>query len=187
MSDQVWTPRPVDSDRRFEHLFSLHKAAVFAYFRRRLANPDDALDAAAEVFSVVWRRLDTVPAGAELPWIYGVCRRVLLNTRRSARRRENLVTKFSSIVAGHGEDPASEVLDRSELALVLAAVDQLPSKDRELLRLVAWEQLSPAELAVVLGCSAQAARQRLYRARRNLKRRLGRSAHIEGESNEKPR
>ncbi len=63
MSDQVWTPRPVDSDRRFEHLFSLHKDAVFAYFRRRLASPDDALDAAAEVFTVVWRRLDGVPDG----------------------------------------------------------------------------------------------------------------------------
>ena len=187
MSDQVWTPRPVDSDRRFEHLFSLHKAAVFAYFRRRLASPDDALDAAAEVFTVVWRRLDGVPDGMELPWIYGVCRRVLLNTRRSARRRENLATKFSSMVAGHEEDPASEALARSELALVLAAVDQMSSTDRELLRLVAWEQLSPTELAVALGCSAHAARQRLYRARRRLERRLGRSGQIEDETDESPR
>lgn len=184
MSDPGHTRRLVDSDRRFEHLFSLHRAAVFAYFRRRLASPEDALDAAAEVFTVVWRRLDRVPNGEELPWIYGVCRRVLLNTRRSARRQANLLTKVSAIGVGHQEDPANEVMDRSELALVLAAVDRLPSSDRELLRLTAWEQLGPSELAVVLGCSAHAARQRLYRARQRLERRLGRSGQITGEASE---
>ena len=184
MSNSVQTRRLVDSNRRFEHLYSLHRAAVVAYFRRRLAYPDDALDAAAEVFAVVWRRLDGVPDGAELPWIYGVCRRVLLNTRRSARRRESLVAKASSIVARPAEDPAGEALARSELVLVLAAVDQLPSRDRELLRLVAWEQMTPAELAVVLGCSAHAARQRLYRARRRLERRLGRSGQRDDETDE---
>lgn len=187
MGDPVHTRRDVDEDRRFELLFSAHRAAVVSYFRRRLANPDDALDAAAEVFTVVWRRLDGVPDGAELPWIYGVCRRVLLNTRRSVRRREHLVTKVSSIAGGREEDPASEALARSELSLVLEAVDQLPPKDRELLRLVAWEQLSPAELGVVLGCSAHAARQRLYRARRRLARHLGQSGQIEDEANESPR
>lgn len=177
MSDPVRTRD--DQDRRFEHLFALHKAAVFAYFRRRLLNPDDALDAAAEVFTVVWRRLDSIPVGSELPWIYGVCRRVLSNTRRSAHRRENLVTRISSFAGRHQEDPASEALGRSELSRVLAAVEKLPFRDRELLRLVAWEQLSPSELSLVLGCTPQVARQRLYRARQRLERRLGRSGQIE--------
>jgi RNA polymerase sigma-70 factor (ECF subfamily) len=44
-------------------------------------------------------------------------------------------------------------------------------KDREVLRLAAWEELSNESIAVVLGCSIEAAAQRLHRA----KRRLGRT------------
>ena len=41
--------------------------------------------------------------------------------------------------------------------------------DRELLLLVAWEELSPGQAAKVLGISSLAARSRLHRARRRLR------------------
>jgi RNA polymerase sigma-70 factor, ECF subfamily len=49
-----------------------------------------------------------------------------------------------------------------------AAVDRLGPADREVLRLVAWEGLTPAELAVALGVRPGTARVRLHRARRAL-------------------
>ena len=52
------------------------------------------------------------------------------------------------------------------------ALEELPEADRELLRLWAWEQLPPRELAVVLGVSANAVSIRLHRARQRLKERL---------------
>ncbi|WP_223874644.1 sigma-70 region 4 domain-containing protein [Salinispora fenicalii] len=51
--------------------------------------------------------------------------------------------------------------------------DQVPEADREVLRLVAWERLTAAEAAVVLGCSRATFAMRLLRARRRLRAQLG--------------
>ncbi|RFU38840.1 sigma-70 family RNA polymerase sigma factor, partial [Actinomadura logoneensis] len=57
---------------------------------------------------------------------------------------------------------------------VAAALRSLPEADRELLTLVGWEGLGHAELATVLGCSRNAVRVRLHRARRRFARALRR-------------
>jgi RNA polymerase sigma factor (sigma-70 family) len=49
-----------------------------------------------------------------------------------------------------------------------AAISELSNDDRELLLLVAWDELRPSEAAVVLGISSEAARSRLHRARRRM-------------------
>ena len=54
------------------------------------------------------------------------------------------------------------------------ALDGLPEPDRELLRLWAWEQLPPREIAVVLGITPNAASIRLHRATQKLKAELER-------------
>src|ERR1700733_4310110 len=52
------------------------------------------------------------------------------------------------------------------LARMAAACRALPAADRELLALSSWEGLDPGQIAVVLGCSRNAARIRLHRARK---------------------
>ena len=56
--------------------------------------------------------------------------------------------------------------------MVSAALDDLSESDAELLRLWAWEQLEPAEIAEVLGCSPGTARTRMHRARARLREAL---------------
>lgn len=55
----------------------------------------------------------------------------------------------------------------------LETVDDLPHTDREILRLRAFEDLDYDEISLVLGISANAARQRLSRATKRLAARLG--------------
>ncbi|MGH2922081.1 MAG: sigma factor-like helix-turn-helix DNA-binding protein, partial [Gaiellaceae bacterium] len=57
-----------------------------------------------------------------------------------------------------------------DVAWAAAAFARLREEDRELLALAAWEGLDPGEIATVLGCSRNAARIRLHRARRRLTR-----------------
>ncbi|HEY3552305.1 MAG TPA: sigma factor-like helix-turn-helix DNA-binding protein, partial [Solirubrobacterales bacterium] len=60
----------------------------------------------------------------------------------------------------------------------------LNEPDRELLMLVGWEELTPAQAARVLGVTPLAARSRLHRARRRLRARLeelGDSASLQTE------
>ena len=58
--------------------------------------------------------------------------------------------------------------DRDELLDVLRALDSLQPDDQEILRLAAWEELTSAQIAEVLGCSRGAAKVRLHRARQRL-------------------
>jgi RNA polymerase sigma-70 factor (ECF subfamily) len=155
----------VKASEDFERLYARHGPAVMAYALRR-ADPDLAQDVVAETFTVVWRRFDDCPSES-LPWIYGIARNVIANQRRSQRRQVRVVARIVEtldLTPGGTGDAIREAL---------AALDR---RDRELLMLIAWEGLSPREAAAALGCSANAARIRLHRARRKLERELERDS-----------
>lgn len=139
-------------------------------FLARRTDPATADDVLSDTLLVCWRRLDDVPDDP-LPWAYGVARNCLANALRSGRRQERLAAKVAAV------DPPREVApgpgeDDPELAEALAA---LPQTDAELLRLWAWEQLGPAEIAAVLEITPNAASVRLHRAREKLRAELGKS------------
>ena len=159
---------PTDvSDRRarFELLYGECRAAVLGYVLRRCENSDDAADAIAETFLIAWRRLDEVPDGeGRRLWLYGTARRVLANQRRGDRRRLALIQRLRTELM---ERPGLPEPDGA-LAEMAEAFGRLSEADREVLALEGWEGLTPAQIAAVLGCSANAARIRLHRARRRL-------------------
>jgi RNA polymerase sigma-70 factor, ECF subfamily len=150
---------------RFEALYAAHRAHVLRYVLRRTDGADDAADVVAETFLVAWRRLDDAPVEEVRLWLYGVARRVLANHRRGERRRSQLADQLQSDLAGRDLAPAGQ----DEFAELAAAFRSLPHGDREVLALEAWEQLDAGEIAAVLGCSRNAARIRLHRARRRLR------------------
>jgi RNA polymerase sigma-70 factor (ECF subfamily) len=162
-------------DQRFRRLYGAHHLEIHAYLRRR-ADTETALDALAETFLVVWRRIDTVPTGDDArPWIYGVARKTLANQRRSQRRSQALHEKLVDQDSNPTTDPATVVVRNAEAWDVLDAMDRLRDDDREVLRLVAWEDLPHDEIAEILNCSTHAVDQRLVRAKKRLERELQRT------------
>ncbi len=157
--------RSVEEDRRarFEALIDLVGEPLRRYAARR-TDAETAQDAVADAFLVMWRRLDDVPVGAELPWCYAVARNCLANAQRKARRQHSLVVRLASISTA---DPGPAIPDGPDSA-VTDAVRALPAADREVLMLWAWEDLRPAEIATALGISVNAVNIRLHRARRRL-------------------
>jgi RNA polymerase sigma-70 factor (ECF subfamily) len=159
-------------NERFRALFETNYPKILGYARRR-ASAEDAADVAAETFSIAWRRLEDVPQGdAALLWLYGAARRVLANLRRSQERRLRLdqrvrangaITYDQSIDLLHGD-----ALDRT----IADAFSRLGHADQDVLGLIAWEELDAASVAVTLGCSPNAARIRIHRARRRFMREL---------------
>lgn len=142
-------------DVRFERLYKDRFGAVYAYVLRRV-EPSDVADLVADVFTVAWRRLDDLPPPPhDLPWLYGVARRVVSQHGRARCRRRHLLDRLARetrwlgtpVVPSEGGEPGDRLA---------AAVAVLGPRDRELLRLVAWEGLSHVEAALVLGCSANA-------------------------------
>jgi RNA polymerase sigma-70 factor (ECF subfamily) len=147
---------------RFEQIYAEHRDAVQAFVRRRA--PDAVVDdVVSETFLVCWRKLDRVPA-APLPWLYAVARKSLANQRRRLERDERVGGAASASDVAEPEPVGDTVL--------AAAFAALSERDREVLRLVAWEGLSLGEAATALGCSAVACRVRYHRAKTRLARRL---------------
>ena len=152
--------------RRFEALYAEHHAHVLGYALRRIDSPDEAADVLAETFLVAWRRLEVVPDDEHSRlWLYGVARRVMANQRRGERRRTQLADRLGAELLARSPLPQAP----GEGTALAMAFRSLSPNDRELLALQGWEGLSPGEIAVVLGCSHNAARIRLHRARRRLR------------------
>lgn len=162
--------RPMSDERRvrFETVVSIVGEPLRRYAARR-TDPETAQDVVADSFLVIWRRLDDVPDGGELPWCYAVARNCLANAQRSARRQRGLLLRLARLDPPRPAPDASQDLPDEALHRALAA---LGSNDRELLRLWAWEELRPAEIAVVLETTTNAVNIRLHRARRLLAARL---------------
>jgi RNA polymerase sigma-70 factor (ECF subfamily) len=132
---------------------------------RRVGERPRAEDVAAETFAVAWRRLDALPA-EPLPWLLGIARQLILNDARSLRRRSRLRARIAGASRpGGGVDVADSVSERSA---ILAALGRLSEREREVLRLAAWEGLDARRAAATLGCSPGAYAVRLHRARRRL-------------------
>jgi len=145
---------------RFRTLYEANYDAILGYALRRVPQAD-ALDIVADTFLVAWRRLERVPEGDEARlWLYGTARRVLANHARGERRRARLggrLTDAAETAAHSADQPAGAVA---------SAFARLQPADRELLAFAAWEGLDAREMARALGCSRNAARIRLHRARR---------------------
>ncbi len=145
--------------RRFELAFERHHGRVLAYALRRCRTPEDAEDVAASTFAVAWRRYADLPEPeSALPWLLGIARRVTADQLRGRRRMLSLLDRLRA-------QPVEPPGPRHTTAAA-EALSGLRADDRELLRLIAWEGLSQAEAAVVLGVSANAVAIRLHRARK---------------------
>jgi RNA polymerase sigma factor (sigma-70 family) len=153
-------------ERRLSALARQFAPQVGAYLRRRaypLSNADID-DLVEEVIVILWRRLDDVPEGKELPWMIGVARNVLNNARRVHSRRH----------AMHSRLTPREVMASAEDFVVAnerlrATLTELTPTEREVVLLHYWEGLNTDDLGVALGISQTAAASRLSRATARLR------------------
>jgi RNA polymerase sigma factor (sigma-70 family) len=145
-------------------LYERHAAAVFRYLARR-AGPSTAEDLLSEVFIAALdgrTRVVAHESGSALPWLYGIAMNVL---------RRNFRQKSARRAAAQDPEMDWDAVDarldaEAKREQLRSALNVLSHHDRELLLLVAWEGLTPAEAAEVLGIGKVAARSRLHRARR---------------------
>jgi RNA polymerase sigma-70 factor, ECF subfamily len=153
---------------QFRELFHAHYGEIWAFARNRIGNAADADDIAAETFTIGWRRSGEL-LQADLPraWLFATARWVLANHIRGQGRRTRLTDYLAQ-----ANQRLAEIPDVTERMLA-EALEKLAPEDREVLLLRAWDGLTAAETAAVLGCSTNAVNIRLHRARSRLAEILG--------------
>ncbi len=157
--------------QRFETFYRTNYRRVMAYALRRTGRMEWAYDVVADTFLIAWQRFDQVDEEDSLPWLFGVAYRVISTGRRDSIR--DATTHGRYVIA----EPADYEFDfegwltaKDELSKVMAALKHLSKPDREILMLVAWENLDIKDIAIVLGIAYPAARTRLHRARAALRK-----------------
>lgn len=170
------TPTRADAaDVEFRAAFSATYPELVRYARRRVAAAE-VDDVVSEVFLTAWRRWALRPdPDRPLPWLYGIAANVIRNRVRGQRRRLRLVERLARS-SGSGAMPGPEPADTA----LFDAMAVLSFEDQEVLRLTAWERLTHAEIAQVLGCSVNAVAIRSHRARRRLAAELARRQESSG-------
>ena len=149
---------------RFRVLYNDLYDDLWRYVQRRSINTEEARDTLSEVFLVAWRRLEDIPAGKEARlWLFGVARNLVKTSWRKRKRSGDLLVRIGSEMSTKGT--TDEELDNSGVLKIVNALQFLSENDQEILRLLAWEDLSHKEISVVLGCSENAVAIRIRRAR----------------------
>ena len=157
-------PSDRQNSERMHAVYQSHFTAIRAYCMRRLPVAE-ANDAVAEVFLAAWRRIEDLPTGEGVrPYLYGIARNKVLNSRRSIGRRTRLARKASALAPEIPAGPEAIVMAHAEADTVDAALAALGPNDREIIQLRAWEELTGPQIAEVLGISTAAAHKRLARA-----------------------
>lgn len=166
---------------RFAAIFDRHIDPVRRFVVRRVgaSRGDDVI---SEVFRVGFERRHTFlpEADSALPWLYGIAANLVRRDHRSTARGVAALERLSHRIPA-SIDPLLDVAARldaeNDVLELREALLALRDEERDVLLLVAWEQLSPTEAAETLGIDAGTARTRLHRARRNIR------AHISGATN----
>jgi RNA polymerase sigma factor (sigma-70 family) len=156
----------------FGALFERHGPAVLQFCFRRTADAALAEDLTSIVFLEAWRkrgRLEFFQESAR-PWLFGVALNVVRSQYRAQRRHSDALARLPAPAPAEPEsDRAIARIDAErEMRTVLDTVSKLNRREREVLELCVWAELSPEEAASSLGISVGAVRSRLSRARRRL-------------------
>lgn len=155
----------------FGDLYERHARAVQSYCLWRTADLQLAEDTTATVFLEAWRKRQRLELKTEsaVPLLLGVATNVLRQHWRGRRRYAAAVERVRNAVSpslpGHEDDAIARLDAMRQLRDAGAAVRSLPQRERDVLALVAWAELSYEETAAALGVPVGTVRSRLSRAR----------------------
>ena len=133
-----------------------------------LRNPSDAEDAVQEAYLRVLRHRDTLDeVRDQRVWLIRIVWNIVLDRKRRAKTRPETddVAELARVLPCGGLSAEQVASAAQHHAHVLACVEKLPAKEREVLHLSAFEELSSVEIAQVLGITESSVRSRLFRAR----------------------
>ena len=171
-------------DAALNDLMARHAPKLFNYLIRSLQNEEDASDLAQETFFRVFQNRAKFDQRMKFSsWFYAIATNLVRDRYRHRTRHpqvsldaENEATgvDFRESVPEQKPTPSESLQSAERAEVVRKAVGQLAEELRVPLILSEYEELSHAKIAEILKCSAKAVETRLYRARNQLREKLGR-------------
>lgn len=133
-----------------------------------LHNQSDAEDAVQEAFLRVLRHRESLEEIRDhRVWLIRIVWNIVLDRKRRAKTRPETddITELARVLPASGLTAEDRAAAAQHHAHVLACVEKLPAREREVMMLSAFEELSSVEIAAVLDVTESSVRSRLFRAR----------------------
>ena len=149
-------------------LVSLYSGTLYRVAFSVLRNASDAEDAVQEAFLRVLRHRDTLgEVRDQRVWLIRIVWNIVLDRKRRAKTRPETddVAELARVLPADGLTADDRVAAAQHHSHVLSCVEQLPAKERQVIMLSAFEELTSVEIASVLGITESSVRSRLFRAR----------------------
>jgi RNA polymerase sigma-70 factor, ECF subfamily len=157
-------------------IYTAHYCHVLQVCRRFFRRPEDAEDAAAEVFLKLHTVLDKKDEAHPFrPWVCQVAGRHCIDKLRRGKRERNSVVDGSDVCSFadvHTPSPLSQVLGKEAKRELRRQLQQLPEHYKVPLILRYYKRMSYTEIAVVLNRRVSAVRTIIFRAKERLRRDL---------------
>lgn len=151
------------SEEAFKELYSRHSAKVYGYLRARSKSDEEATDLFQEVFIKVHRsRKLYSPSLTVLPWIFSVTHSVLIDGKRS-HKRKNEVFDYDFDQLRTAEVAENKVNEISPV------IEQLQDKQGAAIKMRYLEEKTFEEIAESLKTSPLNVRQMISRGVKNLR------------------
>ena len=142
----------------FEEARSRYQGTVFAFVARRVRPVEEAEDIVASVFADAYAKWHRCRGDVRL-WLFGIARRKLINSYRRRRPAWPLREADAAL------DAMGDFISLAELQQVSLVLAKLPLDERDVLLMSVVEELSIAEIALVINRSEKATNSLLGRAR----------------------
>jgi len=160
--------RKLAEEQALAGLVSQYVGTLYRVAYSVLRNSADAEDAVQEAFVRVLRHRETLAeVRDQRVWLIRIVWNVVLDRKRRMKTRPETddVAELARVLPAGGLTAEERAAAAQHHARVLACVEQLPAKERQVLMLSAFEELSSVEIASVLGITESSVRSRLFRAR----------------------
>jgi RNA polymerase sigma-70 factor (ECF subfamily) len=149
-------------------LVSQYSGTLYRVAFSVLRNAADAEDAVQEAFLRVLHHCDTLnELRDQRVWLIRIVWNIVLDRKRRAKTRPETddVADLARVLPAEGLSAEQIASAAQHHAHVLACVERLPAKERQVLMLSAFEELSSVEIASILGTTESSVRSRLFLAR----------------------
>jgi RNA polymerase sigma-70 factor (ECF subfamily) len=102
-------------------------------------------------------------------WLFGVIRRTAQEARRARRRRDTLWGRSEHALAEHAESSHDHLERAQEAGMLINALQHLSERQRQVLHLVFYQDLTIEEAAAVMGVTLGSARTHYQRGKERLR------------------
>ena len=161
-----------DGDRRaFDDLYRIYQPRLTRFLGNLLRRPQLVEEVLDDTLLVLWERPESFRGTSKLStWIFAIAYRKAM---KAARRNDEPVDDAEADqISNEAAGPEEACAHHRQQALLLRAMDELSPEHRAVVDLTYFHELEYREIAEILGCPVDTVKNRMFHARRHLRRRL---------------